>query len=289
MVQHHHAHLASAMAESGHPDDQPVIGFAFDGTGYGDDQAVWGGEFMIADYGSYRRAGHLRYTLCRAATPACGTRAGWPSPTFAPPSWPGTPGCPSVAACTEPERSVLARQLETGLNSVPTSSMGRLFDAVSSLAGTCQRIAYEAEAAMRFEGLARSAIEAPARVRVHASDTMSRNDHRRSLAGAPRGGRRHAGRHTGATDRSSLPSRGRRNDDHDRRSTSGPHHDQHRGAFRRGVSQRLLTRLCVDRLLGPGLPGAAALPGATRATPASPSVNSSSEQQISGGRSTRCA
>ena len=66
---------------------------------------------------------------------------------------------PSVAACSEPERSVLARQLEIGLNTVPTSSMGRLFDAMSSLAGVCQRIAYEAEAAMRFEGLARSAIE----------------------------------------------------------------------------------------------------------------------------------
>jgi hydrogenase maturation protein HypF len=65
---------------------------------------------------------------------------------------------PCVAACTPAELSVLSRQLETGLASVPTSSMGRLFDAVSSLAGVCHRIAYEAEAAMRFEGLARSAV-----------------------------------------------------------------------------------------------------------------------------------
>jgi hydrogenase maturation protein HypF len=64
-----------------------------------------------------------------------------------------------VAACTDLGRSVLARQLETGLNSLPTSSMGRLFDSMSSLTGTCHRIAYEAEAAMRFEGLARQAIE----------------------------------------------------------------------------------------------------------------------------------
>ena len=54
---------------------------------------------------------------------------------------------------------MLSRQLETGLNSVPTSSMGRLFDAMSSLAGVCHRVAYEAEAAMRFEGLARQGIE----------------------------------------------------------------------------------------------------------------------------------
>ena len=60
-VQHHHAHLASAMAENDHPDGEPVIGFAFDGTGYGDDGAVWGGEFMIADYAGYRRVGHLGY------------------------------------------------------------------------------------------------------------------------------------------------------------------------------------------------------------------------------------
>ena len=65
------------------------------------------------------------------------------------------PSLPPVAACSATERSVLARQLETGLNCVPTSSMGRLFDAVSSLAGVCHRVAYEAEAAMRFEGLAR--------------------------------------------------------------------------------------------------------------------------------------
>ena len=62
LVQHHHAHLGSVMAENGHPGDEPIIGFAFDGTGYGEDGAVWGGEFLVADYArASRRAGHLAY------------------------------------------------------------------------------------------------------------------------------------------------------------------------------------------------------------------------------------
>jgi hydrogenase maturation protein HypF len=159
MVQHHHAHLASVMADNGHLGEEPVIGFAFDGTGYGDDHAMWGGEIMIADYCGYQRAGHLRYT----GLP--GGDAGVRNPyrmalshlRAADIAWDSR--LPSVAACSDSERSVLSRQLEVGLNTVPTSSMGRLFDAVSSLAGVCHRIAYEAEAAMRFEGLARAAID----------------------------------------------------------------------------------------------------------------------------------
>jgi hydrogenase maturation protein HypF len=159
MVQHHHAHLASVMAENGHLGDERVVGFAFDGTGYGDDRAVWGGEIMIADYRGYERAGHLRYT------PLPGGDAGVRNPCrmalshlrAAGQAW--DPRLPSVAACGDTERSVLSRQLEIGLNTVPTSSMGRLFDAVSSLAGVCHRIAYEAEAAMRFEGIARAAVD----------------------------------------------------------------------------------------------------------------------------------
>ena len=170
-MQHHHAHLASAMAENRFPPGEQVIGFAFDGTGFGDDHAVWGGEFMIADYRSYRRAGHLRYALLP------GGDAGVRNPCRMALSHLSAAGLdwdsrlPSVAACTDLERSVLARQLATGLNSLPTSSMGRLFDAMSSLTGTCHRIAYEAEAAMRFEGLGRQAIESSGPAYCFSLDT----------------------------------------------------------------------------------------------------------------------
>ena len=157
-VQHHHAHIASAMAENGQNGAEPVIGFAFDGTGYGEDGAVWGGEVLIADYDGFERAAHLRYTWLP------GGDAGVRNPCrmalshlqSAGVEW--NPALPSVAACSPQERSVLARQLHTGLGCSKTSSMGRLFDAVSSLAGVCHRVAYEAEAAMLFEALAHEAI-----------------------------------------------------------------------------------------------------------------------------------
>ena len=158
-VQHHHAHLASAMAENGHDGAEQVIGFAFDGTGYGDDGAAWGGELMLADYDSYQRVGHLRYT------PLPGGDAGVRNPCrmalshlrSAGVAW--DPRLPCVAVCDTTELAVVAKQLESGLNTGPTSSMGRLFDAMSALAGVCQRVAYEAEAAMRFEAIAAEVID----------------------------------------------------------------------------------------------------------------------------------
>jgi hydrogenase maturation protein HypF len=156
-VQHHHAHIAAVLAEHGIGADEQVIGMAFDGTGYGADGAVWGGEVLIADYKSYRRAAHLGYV------PLAGGDASVLRPyrmalahlRTAGVRWDGD--LPSVAACPPAERDVLAHQLETGFGCVPTSSMGRLFDAVSSLAGVRHTAEYEAEAAIVLEGLARSA------------------------------------------------------------------------------------------------------------------------------------
>jgi hydrogenase maturation protein HypF len=156
-VQHHHAHIAACMVE--HSLIGPVIGIAFDGTGYGTDGKIWGGEFLIADYSAFRRVAHLSYVPMpggdRAAREpfrmalahlrhACGE---W-SPRLLP-----------VQEGTSDELRVIARQIDSGLNAPMTSSVGRLFDAVASLLGVRHRARYEAQAAMELEALVDSSEE----------------------------------------------------------------------------------------------------------------------------------
>jgi len=156
-VQHHHAHISSCLADNGLIG--PAIGVAFDGTGYGEDGQVWGGEFLVADYAGYERAAHLRYL------PMPGGEAAIRKPYRMALSYLSYMHRGLVADLELPKRvssselTVVTRQIEGKLNSPLTSSIGRLFDAVSSLLGICDAITYEGEAAMKLEMMADESIE----------------------------------------------------------------------------------------------------------------------------------
>ncbi len=150
-VQHHHAHVAACMADNGLDGSHPVIGLAFDGTGYGDDGAIWGGEFLVADYAGYQRSFHLDYF----PLPGGDVAIKRPARTALALLWKlGLDWDDHLAPvndfCYE-DKQALRIQLEHSLNSPRTSSMGRMFDAAAALAGVRQKVNYEAQAAIEFE------------------------------------------------------------------------------------------------------------------------------------------
>jgi hydrogenase maturation protein HypF len=150
-VQHHHAHIASCMADNGLGGDSKVIGLSFDGTGYGTDGTIWGGEVLIADYAGFERRYHLAYFPLAGGDAAIRR----PARTALSLLWAlGIEWDDSLAPlqdlCAE-ERLALRLQLERGINTPLTSSLGRLFDAAAALSGVRQRVNYEAQAAMEFE------------------------------------------------------------------------------------------------------------------------------------------
>ena len=150
-VQHHHAHIAACMVENGLSCSEYVLGIAFDGTGYGTDSAIWGGEFLIASLASYQRAAHLSYF----PLPGGDTAIRKPARIALAYLWQTNvdwhPELPPVRyLCTE-EKFSLVSQLQHKINTINTSSMGRLFDAVASLAGIQQQVNYEAQAAIELE------------------------------------------------------------------------------------------------------------------------------------------
>jgi len=150
-VQHHHAHIASVMAEHGY--GEPVIGFSMDGTGYGPDGTVWGGEILLCTPVSYARFAHLRTVPLPGGTRA--VREPWRM-AFAhlraafPEEWRSLE-IPSLSRVTPREYGLLDSACEAGVNSPLTSSLGRLFDAVASILNIRHESAYEGQAAMMLE------------------------------------------------------------------------------------------------------------------------------------------
>ena len=154
-VQHHHAHAVSLLAEHQRL-GTPMIAVVFDGTGYGLDGTVWGGELLtVSDPARFTRVGHLAPFALPGGEGAVRqpARIALDLLTRAGIDW--APDLPPVVAAGETGRHVLAQQIPRGLGCVPTTSMGRLFDAVASLLGVCQQVSYEGQAAVELEHLAR--------------------------------------------------------------------------------------------------------------------------------------
>jgi hydrogenase maturation protein HypF len=153
-VQHHHAHIAACLAEHGRTG--PVIGVSFDGTGYGPDGAIWGGEVLIASLTGYERAAHLEYLPLPGGEAAIRRpyRIAW---AYLLKTLGTIPDLPPLAGFPAEERAIVARQVERAINTPETSSAGRLFDAVSALAGVCPVTTFEAQAAIALELAARRA------------------------------------------------------------------------------------------------------------------------------------
>jgi hydrogenase maturation protein HypF len=151
-VQHHHAHIASCMAENRL--DGTVIGVALDGTGYGTDGQIWGGEFLVCDYAAFERRYHFRYVPLAGGDTA--VRQVWRS-GLAYLRDAGTDAGFLAEHVPEKAWNVVGKMIEQRINTVDTSSCGRLFDAVAAILGIRTEANYEGQAAMQLEAAAERA------------------------------------------------------------------------------------------------------------------------------------
>ena len=153
-VQHHYAHILSCMAENDW--NQPVIGVSFDGTGYGTDGTIWGGEFLMADYDGYTRMGSVKPFLQVGGDASA--KEGWRIAVSLLREIYGEEAAESLVEklklCAKPVAKVQFKMAEKKINSVKSTSAGRLFDAVSAILGICNQSTFEGEASISLEFVA---------------------------------------------------------------------------------------------------------------------------------------
>lgn len=149
-VQHHHAHIASVLYEQ--KIKKPVIGVAFDGTGYGSDGHMWGGEFFSVDRRGAERLGHLSYRTLP------GGDAVVAEPWRMVLSILGNDGLPFLRGIKKSDIALVRSMIEKGINAPLGSSAGRLFDAAAALLGICRFASREAEGPMKLERLCDTAV-----------------------------------------------------------------------------------------------------------------------------------
>lgn len=161
-VQHHHAHIAACMAEN-HLEGR-VIGFSLDGTGYGTDGTIWGGEALLAQYGSFERAGHFAYVALPGNSAAI--REPWRMAlSYLHDAFEDAAlhlDIPFTRAIDRQKARLVTKMIAQRVHSPLTSSCGRLFDAVAALLGIRHTVSYEAQAAVELEARARSSADAAA-------------------------------------------------------------------------------------------------------------------------------
>jgi hydrogenase maturation protein HypF len=152
-IQHHYAHLVACMVEHGINLKEQIAGLIFDGTGFGSDAAIWGGEVLVGNGHDFVRA----YSLKPVPLPGGDLAINKPSRMALSTLWayqlPWDEHLAPVKALSSMEQDILKTQMEKAINTPLTSSMGRLFDAVSALIGVCMEISYEAQAAIELESL----------------------------------------------------------------------------------------------------------------------------------------
>ncbi len=153
-VQHHHAHLASCLAENGYDGD--VIGVIFDGLGYGIDGNIWGGEFLVGGFRSFKRLGHFSHIAMPGGDAAVVEPYRMALSYLFRVYGDDLPDIPLVKAVPDRELKLFRQMIDKGLNSPLTSSCGRLFDGVAALVGLRECVSYEGQAALELEQVADS-------------------------------------------------------------------------------------------------------------------------------------